>query len=204
MISDNIKAFNVIDEKVLEVLESIPRDNFVPELLKSFAYLEYEMPISNKQHMLLPSIEAQILQSLNIKSNESVLVIGSGTGYLSSCVALLAKNVVSIDIYEEFIDLAKDNIHKLNTVKNLSFIKKNITSEWNLLDKYDVVLSTASTESDKDIISNLGDDTRAFVFIGPDNSPVKNGLLIHKYKNESVIKEYILETNISPLLKDKQ
>ena len=94
MVKNHIRSLNVIDEKVLQIMQDIHRDIFVPEKFKDFSYIDFEMPIGNNQSMLLPSIEATIMQALNIKSNESVLIIGSGTGYLTTCISILCKKIL--------------------------------------------------------------------------------------------------------------
>jgi protein-L-isoaspartate(D-aspartate) O-methyltransferase len=69
--------------------------------------------------MLMPSIEAKLLQALNIQLNEDILVIGSGTGYLSSCVSLLGNKVHSIDIDNHLVEVSKKNSNQNLTLENL-------------------------------------------------------------------------------------
>ena len=81
------------------------------------------IPIGKDQFMLMPSVEAKILQSLNIHKHEDILVVGSGTGYLSSCLSLLANKVHSIEIDEELVERSKVNI-KQECIKNNLIIEK--------------------------------------------------------------------------------
>ena len=110
MVENHIRTLNVIDDAVLSVLKKIPRKIFVPEPYKQFSHVDMSIPIGKDQFMLMPSVEAKILQSLNIHKHEDILVVGSGTGYLSSCLSLLANKVHSIEIDEELVERSKVNI----------------------------------------------------------------------------------------------
>ena len=79
-ITSSVSPLNVIDDDVLNVLKEIPRALFVPNQYKSFAHVDMKIPLGYGQYMLLPSVEAKILQSMSIKKSETVIVVGSGSG----------------------------------------------------------------------------------------------------------------------------
>ena len=113
MINNLFRSSNVIDQKVLNVLSCVLRSDFVPDKFKKFSYADYQIPIENNQKMLLPTIEGKILQELCLEGDEMVLEIGTGTGYLTCCLSKLCKHVHSIDIFNNLIEFAKNNL-KIN------------------------------------------------------------------------------------------
>ena len=200
MVKNHIRSLNVIDEKVLQIMQDIRRDIFVPENFKDFSYIDFEMPIGNNQSMLLPSIEATIMQALNIKSNESVLIIGSGTGYLTTCISILCKKILSIDFFKDFVVGSQKNIEKTNIKKNIAIKQKDITLDWKILKDFDVIIFTSYIDEIGNILENMRENTRAFVFLGSQKVPFKNGMIINKYKNSSYHKDFVIETTVKPLI----
>ena len=87
MLKQQIRAWEVLDEKVLEAMESIPRELFVPEDFTDFAFADMEIPLSNDEYMMAPKIEGKLLQALEITKKDKVLEVGTGSGYLTACLA---------------------------------------------------------------------------------------------------------------------
>jgi len=200
MVKNHIRSLNVIDEKVLQIMQDIHRDIFVPEKFKDFSYIDFEMPIGNNQSMLLPSIEATIMQALNIKSNESVLIIGSGTGYLTTCISILCKKILSVDFFKDFVVSSQKNIEKTNIKKNITIKQKDITLDWKILKDFDVIIFTSYIEGIGNVLENMRENARTFVFLGSQKVPFKNGMIINKYKNSSYHKDFVIETTVKPLI----
>ena len=84
MIEQQIRTWDVLDPKVLQLLHDVPRENFVPEAYQGLAFADIEIPLIDGQKMLSPKLEARILQSLNIKNTDKVLHIGAGIGYFTA------------------------------------------------------------------------------------------------------------------------
>jgi len=200
MVKNHIRSLNVIDEKVLQIMQDIRRDIFVPEKFKEFSYIDFEMPIGNNQSMLLPSIEATIMQALNIKSNESVLIVGSGTGYFTTCISILCKKTLSVDFFKDFVVNAQKNIEKTNIKKNITIKQKDITLDWKILKDFDVIIFTSYINDIGNVLENMRENARAFVFLGSRKVSFKNGMIINKYKNSSYHKDFVIETTVKPLI----
>ena len=113
-VKENYRTQNVLDESVLHALSRIDRRDFVPDGFENFSYSDIEIPLSNKQFMLRPSVEGIIIQSLSITESDNILVVGSGTGYLTSCISLLCNKVDAIDIYADLVEQAQKRIEKYN------------------------------------------------------------------------------------------
>ncbi|MEJ1464542.1 MAG: protein-L-isoaspartate O-methyltransferase [Candidatus Sedimenticola sp. (ex Thyasira tokunagai)] len=107
MIEQQIRPWEVMDPQVLQLMGSMPRDAFVPDAYQGLAYADIEIPLGNGQSMLSPKIEGRLLQALNIQSGDRVLEIGTGSGYLTACMAKLAGKVLSLDTENEFITHAQ-------------------------------------------------------------------------------------------------
>ena len=139
----------------------------------------------------MPSVEAKLLQALSIQDNEDILLVGSGSGYLSSCVSLLGNRVHAIDIDNNFIEASKKN-------SNYDFLKRNILYECmdimnnlSIIGKYKVIVFTSSIDNLDLITDYMNNQSRAFVFIGKELEPFKRGMLITKSKSGSLIPQKI-------------
>ena len=203
MVENHIRTLNVIDDEVLNTLKVIPRKLFVPEKYKAFAHVDISIPIGFNQKMLLPSVEAKILQAMDIKKNEDVLLVGSGTGYLSTCVSMFANRVHSIDIVENFIEKSQENCKSLSN-DNINFEKLNILDNCKLIKNYKVIIFTVAVNNIDYIIDNIDNNSRCFIFENVADFPIQKGVIVYKTNNSSCLKEYILETNVEAITSGEQ
>ena len=199
MVENHIRTLNVIDDGVLDTLKKISRRSFVPEKYKAFAHVDMSIPIGFNQKMLLPSVEAKILQAMDIKKNEDVLLIGSGTGYFSTCISMLANRVHSIDVVEDFIENAQQNCRNISS-GNINFEKLNILDNLKLIKSYKVTIFTIAIDNIDQILDNMDNGARCFIFENVANFPIQKGMIVYKTNKSSYLKEYILETNIQTIL----
>ena len=136
MLKQQIRAWEVLDEKVLGILELIPRENFVPKEFINFAFADMEIPLSHDESMMTPKVEGRLLQSLEINKDDLVLEVGTGSGYLTACLAALSKEVISIDIHEDFlISAEKKLLHQ--KIRNAKLLNKDM-SLIDQKDKFDI------------------------------------------------------------------
>ena len=203
MVENHIRSLNVIDNNVLNILKLIPRKLFTPETYKNFSHIDINIPIGNNQHMLMPSVEAKLLQALNIQPNENILVVGSGTGYLSSCVSLLGNKVHSIDIDNDLVELSKKNSNQDFLKGNILYEHLDLMSNLSIIRKYKTIILTSSIDDLGVVTDHMDDESRAFIFFGKKTAPVKTGFLIKKSKTSSLSKEYIAETDVSHIIVEK-
>ena len=202
MVKNHIRTLNVIDENVLNTLKTIPRKMFVPKLYESFSHVDISIPIGFNQFMLMPSVEAKILQGMDIKKDEDVLVVGSGTGYLSTCVSSLANRVHSIDIIKSFVDSSRQMTNKISS-KNMIFESQNILDNLSIIRNYKVIIVTMAMDDMNIILDNMDNNARSFIFFSEKNQPIQKGAIIHKTNKSSFIKEFILETHVESILTEK-
>jgi len=95
MINNQVRPWNVLDEDVLATLAAIKREQFVPERYRDIAFVDTEIPLPCGQSMLKPVVEGRLLQALRLDGSHDVLVVGTGSGYLTACIAALAGNVTA-------------------------------------------------------------------------------------------------------------
>jgi protein-L-isoaspartate(D-aspartate) O-methyltransferase len=116
MIEQQIRPWDVLDARVLDLLDRVHREQFVPAAHRSLAFADMELPLSNPavdgQVMLAPRVEARLVQDLALKSTDKVLEIGAGSGHMAALLASLAQRVVSIEIDEALARLARENLQK--------------------------------------------------------------------------------------------
>ncbi len=110
MIEQQIRPWNVLDQDVLDLLHVVKREQFVPPPYANLAFADVEIPLPGGESMFNPKIEARILQELNIKSHETVLEIGAGSGYMAALMAHKARHVTTVEISPEIKALAEQNI----------------------------------------------------------------------------------------------
>lgn len=118
MIEQQIRTWEVLDPVVLDVLDRVPREDFVAEAQKGLAFADIELPIGHGQTMLSPKVEGRILQAVHVKKSDKVLVVGTGSGYLTALFATLAKHVDAVEINPEISAIAQTRLtqHKLHNV----------------------------------------------------------------------------------------
>ena len=190
MIEQQIRPWNVINDDVLAVMQQIPREFFVPENYHDLAFADTEIPLAHDEQMMAPKIEAHMLQALNIKPGERVLEIGTGSGYMTACLAWLSGDVTSMDIHQDLSEAAAKHLAAIGTEAKI------ITGDAFSLDsseKYDVIAVTGSLPIRTDFFEQLlNEGGRLFQVIGCDASATAE--LVTCIKEGSFKREPLLET----------
>jgi protein-L-isoaspartate(D-aspartate) O-methyltransferase len=200
MVEQQIRPWEVLDQRVLSLMESLPREQFVPQHYQDLAYADIEIPIGQGEHMMFPRIEAKVLQALAIQPTDRVLEVGTGSGYLTACLASLAQQVVTIDLHSEFTDQAKQRLEQQG-IRNITFISGDALA--GPLDEapFDAIAVTGSlpTSQQAEIFrQQLSPGGRLFVVIG--TAPVMQCVLIKRHAEKVFQEEAILETELAPLI----
>lgn len=112
MIEQQIRPWNVLDAHVLDLLQTVAREEFVPPAYKSLAFADLEIPLPGGQCMLAPRVEARLLQDLNVQPHESVLEVGAGSGFMAALLSHRARSVLSVELLPELMALARANLEK--------------------------------------------------------------------------------------------
>jgi len=201
MVEQQIRTWDVFDVNVLNAFSGVPREDFVPADCTNAAYADAEIPLRHEQCMLRPSIVGRMLQALEIQADDNVLEIGTGTGYLTACLAQLASNVTSVEIFDEFAAQAEKNLASAE-VENVSVHCMDATQEIPA-GKFDVIVVTGSvSQPDDKLIAALNSGGRLFVVVG--ESPAKTAKLIKRGADESIESVELFETDIPALVNDRK
>jgi len=197
MIEQQIRPWEVLDQRVLDLLSVVPREDFVPPQYRNLALVDMNLPLGHDQIMMSPKLEARVLQSLDIKPFETVLEIGTGSGYLTALLAKLAKQVYSIEIIPEFIKSAQVKLAD-HGITNVSLEEGDAAQGWPLDAPYDVIVITGSLpllpEAFKQAL-NIGG--RLFAIIG--DSPSMEAVLITRVGEHQWTEEGLFETDLPAL-----
>jgi len=196
MIEQQIRPWEVLDHHVLDVLNSLNRVDFVKEQYKGLAYADCQIPLGNQTSMLPPVIEGRMLQALDIHKDDNILEIGSASGYLSACLAILGKQVLSLDSNEENLEFARQNTSHAG-ITNIEFKQANGLS-CEIDDYYDVITVTGSVAKVPDSLRQaLAPGGRLFIIEG--QSPVMQALLITRTGDVEWTQQSLFETDLPAL-----
>ncbi|MCG7940661.1 MAG: protein-L-isoaspartate O-methyltransferase [Candidatus Thiodiazotropha lotti] len=199
MVEQQVRPWDVIDPRVLRLMETLPREAFVPDTYQDLAYADIEIPIGQGQSMMFPRIEGRLMQALDLQPEDKVLEVGTGSGYLTACLANLAKKVVSIDIHPEFTDAAtakleQQGLHNVTLLRGDALANPTQGSPFNAI----AVTGSLPTSQQAEIFrQQLAIGGRMFVIIG--QAPVMTCQLITRHDEKIFQEESIFETEVSPL-----
>ncbi len=139
-IDNQIRPWGGLDYIANNALRDIPRENFVPDKYKNLAFADIEIPLTDKAKMLSPKVEGRLLDALKIKKNETVLEVGTGSGYLTAVLSKLCKSITSIEIDEGLSNSAQQKFKKLN-ISNVTLEVGDASKGWKRsTDFFDVVV----------------------------------------------------------------
>jgi protein-L-isoaspartate(D-aspartate) O-methyltransferase len=197
MVDQQIRTWEVLDPRVLDVLSAVPREAFVPQAYRELAFADAPIPIGFGQSMLAPKLQGRILQALGVNAADSILEIGSGSGYLAACLSLLGAATHSIDIHAGLVDLSKANLRAVPRAKVQFEVRDAFDSA--ALGEYDVVAVTGSLPVyDKRFERSLRTGGRLFAIVGV--PPVMDAILVRRVDANEWIRESLFETVIEPLI----
>ena len=195
MVEQQVRVWDVHDQDVLRVLGSVQREQFVPAGCEDVAYADTEIPLPYGQVMLRPIIEGRLLQALSLRGGDKVLEVGTGSGYLTACLAMLGATVTSIDIHADFISAAEKHLAAAG-VENATLQSMDASVELPA-GEFDAIAITASVPRlDERFVKALSPGGRLFIVVG--GPPVMSALLVSRDGDE-LRKEYLFETNIPEL-----
>ena len=198
MVSQQLRTGDIGNQAILNLYTDIPREDFVPQAFKHFAYSDMQIQLPHHQRMMTPLEEAKILQALDLKGHEIVLEVGTGSGYLTALLSRLCKKVISIDYFTELTEHARRKLSE-HKCTNVEIFTGDACQGWMDAAPYDVMIFTGSlemlTESHR---LQLLPGGKLFALIGKE--PVMQGQL-HTLDHHHVwSNEVIFETNIPPLI----
>lgn len=196
-IDSQIRPWGGLNYIANNALKNTPREDFVPEAYKNLAFADIEIPLNDKAKMFSPKIEGRLLDALNIQKNETVLEVGTGSGYLTAVIAKLCQSITSIEIDEELSGNAQQKLKTLK-VNNVRLEVGDASQGWQSNDFFDVVIvSSAVPKITKHYFHLLNVGGRIFMVEGIGN--VMSAKLITRISESEWETKILFETHLSTM-----
>lgn len=198
MVDQQVRGWNVYDENVLATLRELPREQFVPPAYKALAFADTEIAIGHGEHMMSPTVEGRVLQALGLRGDERVLEVGTGSGFLTACLATLSADVTSIDIHDDFLRKAAASL-SASGISNIELRLMNAMDE--LPDGgFDAIAVTGSVQSfDPRFVDALNPAGKLFIVVG--DAPAMEAKLVIRTDENDWETVSLFETTLAPLVK---
>ena len=197
MIEQQIRTWNVLDDTILELIKRVPREDFVPAQYREHAFSDISIPLGNGEFMMPPKIEAHMLQSLNIQPQDTVLEIGTGSGYCTALFASPARHVFTVDTNEELLQEAEKKLAAHN-ITNVTFEAGDAAQGWDKQNSYDVIAITGSMPVLPECFQRLlAVGGRLFAIVG--DAPIMDVILITRTSENEWQHKVLFETEIPAL-----
>lgn len=198
MVKQQLRTGGVLDETILELYFTVPRCEFVPDEYKEFAYSDLQISLPHHQRMMTPLEEALILQELHIKNHETVLEIGTGSGFLTALLSRLCKKVISVDFFGDFTTSSRLKLSQ-HGCNNVELLTADACRGWLEQAPYEVMILTGAIECITDTHRlQLLPEGRLLAMVG--KKPVMQAQ-IHTLSQHGTWQERVLfETNLPSLI----
>ena len=197
MVNQQVRGWNVYDERVLAMLREMPREHFVSDGFESLAFADLAIPLGHGEHMMTPTIEGRVLQALGLRGGETVLEIGTGSAFMTACLAKLSAQVTSVDIYDDFIESARRKL-EAEGIENVKLMQMDATQELPA-GEFDAIAVTGSIQAfDPRYVEALAPNGRLFMVVG--EAPVMEAKLIERTNDHDWHTISLFETDLPPLV----
>jgi len=197
MIVQQIRPWEVMDDQVLDLMTRTPREDFVPPQYRNIAFTDMEIPLGHGQVMMTPRLEARMLQALAVQPDESVLEIGTGSGYVTALLAQLARHVYSVEIVPDLKQAAEQRL-ATRGLTNVTLDEGDAAAGWPRHGSYDVIAVTGSLPTlPPGLQQQLNVGGRLFAVVG--EAPTMVALLISRLGESEWAQEGLFETVLPPL-----
>ena len=198
MLLNQVRAWDVSDERVLDLLSQMPREDFVPQGCRNLAYADHMLPIGHEQVMLAPKIEGRFLQALNLQATDVVLEVGAGTGYMAALMARLAAFVTTVDVFADLAESAALRLAQAG-IRNTRVETGNAADGWPDHGPYDaIMISGAVPELAQSFLNCLKPGGRLAAIVG--RRPAMQAVLITRRAEADWHRQVLFETDAPALL----
>ena len=197
MIENQVRPWEVLDPRVLDVLAAVRREDFVPARYRSVAFADMALPIGHGETMMKPTIEGRLLQALELDSDDRVLEIGTGSGFMTACLARLAGAVTSIEIHADLAEAARARV-AASGAKNVRIEVAEAMLGFDTAERFDAVVVTGAVYSLPDRLRAwVAPAGRLFAIVG--ESPAMQAMLYTRADASHWREESLFETDLAYL-----
>jgi protein-L-isoaspartate(D-aspartate) O-methyltransferase len=198
MIEQQIRTWEVLDARVLELLGEVRREDFVPERFRKLAFADMQIPIGHGQVMMEPKVEARLLQELELRPTDRILEVGTGSGYVTALLARLGGEVFSVEIVPELSLAARDRL-AAHGVDNVHLEIGDAAAGWPRHAPYDAILLTGSVPLlPQAFVDSLAPGGRLAAVVG--RAPAMEAVVVSRRKDGGFERRSLFETVIPPLI----
>ena len=198
MIEQQVRTWEVLDPRVLEVMRGIPREDFVPTRHRKLAFSDLRIPLGHQQVMMKPIEQGRILQGLALEGHEHVLEVGTGSGYMTACLLNLADRVTSIERIEALAEQAASNLSGY-ALDRVELQQGDVLNTNYAEDTFDAIVVTASVARVPDDFSRwLRKDGRLLIIRG--QSPSMEAVLLTRTSDRRWREESLFDTDMPRLI----
>jgi protein-L-isoaspartate(D-aspartate) O-methyltransferase len=196
MIEQQIRPWEVLDPRVLDVFRELPRDRFMPDAYRAVAYADIEIPIGHGERTMKPVVEGRTLQSLALTGGERVLEVGTGSGFLTACLSRLAQSVLSIEIHHDLAESAQARLAAAG-IDNARVVNADALAH-DGKERFDAVVVTGAVDTIPQRFTDwLAPQGRLFVVRG--RAPVMEAVLVSRIGGDHLRSDSLFETELDYL-----
>ena len=197
MVEQQVRAWDVLDERVLQTMLQVQREEFAPLRYRDVAFADSAIPLAHGQSMLPAKVHGRILQALAISDGDVALEVGAGSGYLAACLGKLASRVRSLEIFPELAEQARANLLAAR-INNVS-VEAADGMQLNEQSAYDVLAVTGSLPIyDERFQQALRIGGRLFVVVG--QPPIMEAWRVVRVGEREWQRQALFETVLEPLV----
>jgi protein-L-isoaspartate(D-aspartate) O-methyltransferase len=192
MVEQQVRPWDVLDPRVLDALMRVHREDFVPPRHRKLAFADLALPLEHGEAMMKPVHEGRMLQALALEPSDEVLEVGTGSGFVTACLAMLAREVVSVDRHADFVERARQRLG----AEGAANVRLEIADvfAWQPGRLFDAIAVTGAVATDPEYFGQwLKPGGRLFVVHGL--SPVQEALRITR-RGDAFHRESLFETDI--------
>jgi protein-L-isoaspartate(D-aspartate) O-methyltransferase len=202
MVDSQLRPNKVTDRRILDAMETLPRERFVPPALAGIAYKDEDLQIAPGRFLMEPMILGRLLQEAAIKATDKVLDIAPASGYSTAVIAALAKEVTGVESDPSLITQAVGNLAALE-IRNAEMQLGPLKDGWTHKAPYDVILINGSVDAVPDaLFAQLAEGGRLMAVIrqwGPAQAAHISEARLHEKIHGAISHRGLFDANIKPL-----
>lgn len=194
MVEQQVRPWEVLDSRVLDVLSEVKREDFVPTQHRKLAFADLAIPLEHGEFMMKPVVEGRLLQALALTQEDDVLEIGTGSGFVTACLARLGRQVVSLECHADFAERARARVAAMG-IRNAQVLAQNVFTDFHPTTGFDAIAVTgAVTEIPDEWKRWLKPGGRLFVVRG--SSPAMEAVLVTRQSADFFETRSLFETDL--------
>lgn len=199
MVEQQVRPWEVLDQRVLSLLAEAPREAYVPESYRNLAYADIEIPLGHGEYMMKPVLEGRMLQAINIQPGDKILEVGTGSGFITACLATLGETVTSLELHADLSEKAQAALNAQD-IDNVNLKVADALVDHGENGPFDAIVFTGSVPEAKAVegfkpLLNVGG--RMFVVTG--EAPIMEANLITRVSENEWRQEALFETELPSL-----